>query len=325
MSHARNESQVWQPARRRPRPASQSAASISVMIPTKDRPHDLALTVRSLLQQSLSPAELLIADQSRDDLGRRLVEEEIARARERRSLPTRLRFFRDAAISGAADGRNRLMDQAIGEIWVFLDDDVCLEEDFLEQIVKTYLDEPELSGVSGIITNYVKPPWPVRVWPWAFARGVFHDERQPIYWSAARLRGKPPIPVRKFTGACMSFRADRVRALRFDRKLTGRSLAEDADFCARLAPQKLAITPQARLVHKRSSINRRSDHWLREHAQAAYYLYRNSHPGWNERLSFWWLRCGYLLVVPACCLRRLSLAPWRAFRAGVQQAKTLTS
>jgi GT2 family glycosyltransferase len=306
--------------------ATTEGRRVSVLIPTKDRPADLVLSVRSLLAQSILPGELLIADQSGNDYGRAQVEKEFAEASEVVKNGVKLLHLIEPKISGAAEARNRLMNLASGDIWLFLDDDVSLEHNCIEKLLSVYLECLEVVGVAGIITNYAKPALIERLWASAFARGPFRDERQPIYWKASSLVDSQPIRVTKFTGACMSFKADAIGTLRFDHKLTGGSLAEDIDFCARLVPRRLVIAPRARLVHRRSASNRSRDHWLREHAQSAYYMYRRN---WNRKLSgklsFVWLRLGYYVIVPAGCVRRWSLEPWQAFRQGVRSAIALTN
>jgi GT2 family glycosyltransferase len=300
--------------------------TMSVLIATKNRPHDLAEAVRSVLEQTQLPSELIILDQSDVDFGQYLVEQEFAAASEDVRKTVNLHHIIDSSVPGLAPARNRLLDVAAGGIVLFIDDDAYLEPDFIKQILACYADREDLVGVSGIITNYTRPEWTSRLWPSIFARGPFHDERQPIYWSAERLRGTDPIRVRKFTGASMSFRADAIRDLRFDANLTGVSLAEDIDFCAALRGRPLVIAPRARLAHNKSPINRDRDHWLREHAQAAHYLYRKHwKSGLRNRLCFLWLHVGYLSAMPRACLRRMSSEPWRAFRTGARRGAELTS
>jgi GT2 family glycosyltransferase len=301
-------------------------STVSVLIPTKDRSADLSIAIRSLLAQSIMPLEILVADQSPDDHGRKLIEREFRDAPSAEQKAIRLLYLVDPDISGAAEARNRLMNLATGEIWLFLDDDVCLEEACIQKLLEVYCTHPQIDGVAGIITNYTKPARHNRLWSVLFDRGPFRDERQPIYWNAEALANSQVLRVTKFTGACMSFRARALGALRFDPRLTGGSLAEDIDLCARLSSHHLVIAPQARLIHKRSAVNRPREHWLREHAQSSYYMYRRN---WNRtlkgRLSFLWLRLGYLAIVPAGCLRRCSMEPWRAFQQGVRSAIDLSA
>ncbi|MGH9526297.1 MAG: glycosyltransferase family A protein, partial [Terriglobales bacterium] len=114
---------------------------MSVLIPTKDRAADLALTIESVLGQTTLPDELLIVDQSRDEAA-----ESRTRARWALGTPARLVYVRRPELSGLAAARNCAMDRACGEIWLFLDDDVVLEPDFLAQLLAAYRAHPEATG-----------------------------------------------------------------------------------------------------------------------------------------------------------------------------------
>ena len=284
---------------------------VSVIIPTKNRPSELQRAVQSVLAQTVAHLSLVIVDQSPDDEGLRLVEAEVAAAEKSRGPLWNLNYIHDTRISGGAMARNRAMKVADGDVWLFLDDDVTLEKDFVEQLLAVYRDYPEASGVSGIITNYPRPSLAFRLWTGLFMRGPFHDERQPIYWRAESLRGAPPFPVTKFTGALMSFRVDTVRGKFFDENLHGVSDGEDVDFCAQLGPgAQLLIAPGARLEHHQSPAGRLRDHWLRRSARGNIFLYRKN---WDEgifnRCCYLWLMAGYSAVALVASLRRFSLDP----------------
>ncbi|MFZ0745721.1 MAG: glycosyltransferase, partial [Terracidiphilus sp.] len=241
------------------------------------------------------------------------------------SVPIAVNYIHAPSVSGAAVGRNIAMDRAAGDLWVFLDDDVILEPQYIEEIVRAYT--PEIAGVSGIITNYSVPPFSRRLFERLFVRGAFSDDRQPIYWHANDLRFKGPQKVRQFGCGVMSFRATVVRNLRFDPNLTGGSLAEDIDFCARLPrDSKLVIAPNARLIHKRSAIGRPTDHWLDAHSQSSSYMrQRNWHRGLGDDLSFAWLRVGYTVMAMIGSVKRGSLGPFRAWRRGATRGRALGS
>ena len=68
------------------------------------------------------------------------------------------------------------------QIWLFLDDDVIMEPDFVKELMNAYADPAPVGGVSGIITNYALKPITHRVWLWIFERGPLADPRQPLYW-----------------------------------------------------------------------------------------------------------------------------------------------
>jgi GT2 family glycosyltransferase len=292
--------------------------SLSIIIPTKNRPSDLNLTVESVLRQSILPPQLIIVDQSDHDESQRRLEKLFAETPFPAGGKPRLCYFHDTRILGLTRARNRAMEFAQGDIWLFLDDDVVLEQDFLEELLAVYEQRSDVSGVSGIITNYRRPAWTYRLWSSVFVRGPFRDERQPIYWRADHLRREEPIRVRRFTGALMSFRAEAIRGYRFDENLRGVSDGEDAEFCARLGPEAiLVIAPRARLKHKASPTGRTQEHWLRRFAQANFCLY---HRNWKNvsrnHLHFAWLKVGLGLVALLASIRSGSLSPWHALREG---------
>lgn len=286
---------------------------ISVIIPTKNRREDLRSTLEDLAAQTRKPDEVLIVDQS------------AMPSFEPGSVQLAVNYIHAPNISGAAVARNVAMDQATGDLWVFLDDDVILEPQYIEEIVRAYT--PEIAGVSGIITNYSVPPFSRRLFDKLFVRGAFSDDRQPIYWHANELRYKGPQKVRQFGCGVMSFRAEVIRNLRFDPKLTGGSLAEDIDFCAHLPRgSKLLIAPNARLIHKLSAVGRATGHWLEAHAQSSSYMrQRNWHRGLGDDISFAWLRIGYTVMATIGSIRRGSLEPFRAWGRGAMRGRGLGS
>src|ERR1700730_9477794 len=184
------------------------ALSVSLLIATKNRADELGLAVRSVLQQSVLPAEIIILDQSPTDRGREVAQSVFASAPSDAAQGIALRYLRDPSVPGTAAARNRLLDLATGEVVLFIEDDSYLEPDFIEQMRDCYLDRPDIVGISGMITNYIRPAWNARCWSTIFDRGPSHDERQPLYWNNEELRSAGPIRVRKFTGASMSFRLE---------------------------------------------------------------------------------------------------------------------
>ena len=298
---------------------------VSVLIPTKDRPACLEHAVRLLLAQTVRPSQIVVVDQSTTDEGRRRVETILSADPGPRG-GVRLCYIHDRAIPGAAVARNRAMSAADGLVWLFLDDDMEPESDFIEQLLDVYAHWPSVGGVSGIITNYARPSLAFRTWSWLFLRGPFHDERQPIYWDVERLRDHEPIPVTKFGSGLMSFRSDLVRALRFDESLQGLPPGEDIDFCARLGSRaRLVIAPGARIAHRPSPTGRSQEYWVKEYAQGKLYAYhRNWRRGLHNRLCCVWFEVGCAVAATFASLHRRSFAPWRALVRGVREASDLS-
>ncbi len=170
---------------------------ISVIIPTKNRAEDLRRTLDSVLMQTHGPEEIIVVDQSSSP------------ALESSAFRVPLTYIYAPYLSGLAAARNVATDRATGDIWVFLDDDVILEPEYIEELVRAY--SPTITGVSGIFTNYTRPLLSRRLFEKVFMRGAFHDDRQHIYWHANHLRDRGVQRVKQFTGAVMSFRASAIR------------------------------------------------------------------------------------------------------------------
>jgi len=250
---------------------------------------------------------------------RKLYDEASAGVRARMEL----KYLHDTSITGAATARNAGIEMATPEILLFLDDDVELEREFVENILAAYAEEPDAVGVSGVMTNYRRAPLPMHLWRMIFFRGPFYDERQDVYVNAERLRNSPPVRVSKFTGALMSFRAQALRECKFDETLKRGSEGEDVDLCLRMGRNaKLLMTPRARLKHKISPAARAREHWIGSVARGNSYLYYRhwNHGIWN-RLFFQWMKFGMGLIAGYACMRRGSREPWRDYRAAVEYGK----
>jgi glycosyltransferase involved in cell wall biosynthesis len=284
--------------------------TVSVIIPTKNRSADLARTIETLLQQTIQPLELIIVDQSTEPTFTRKIKISTV-------------CIHDPALSGLTAARNTSMRIARGNIWLFLDDDVLLEPDFIEKILEAY--DANVTGVSGIITNYSTPTLKQRLWEIIFLVGPFRDERQRVYRDAGRLLDARPIRVRQLGGGLMSFRASAIRNQLFDPNLTGACPGEDIDFCAGLSKEcVLRIAPKARLIHNRSAESRDSTHWISVDAQVASYM-RERHWKlglWNN-LCYFWLSVGYGTVAAFSSLKNASVEPWNAWREGVHRGRQI--
>lgn len=300
--------------------------SISIVIPTKNRSGELSRAVQSVLAATVLPIEIIVIDQSEDDQSKHEVERIFPDLPERARNSVELVYIHDPEINGLTAARNRAMEVARGDIWLFIDDDMVPEPDFIENLIAAYKSKPDAAGISGIVTNYSPPDSVYRRWSAVFARGPFFDERQPIYWNADRLRDTGPIKVRKLGGGMMSFRPAAIKGMTFDPNLTGGSLAEDADFTVRLsqAGASLYIAPSARIEHRHSGVGRAGDHWLRAHAQSSYYLYyRHWRKGFRNRICFAWLNLGYVVAASLACVKRRSSGPFKSLSTGVRRAREI--
>ena len=297
-----------------PPKALDEALSVSVIIPTKNRVDDLFLTVQTLLQQTVLPDELIVVDQNESDACEVTVKRLFHDADQR----TKLRYVHDPKIHGGATARNVAIAESSGSVLLFLDDDVELERDFLEQLLETYKSNPGATGVSGVVTNYHAPSIVMRLWKRTFMRGPFRDDRELFYWKAA-ASGNPDLGhVTRLGGGLMSFRASAIGEVRFDDNLRGVSDGEDVDFCMHLGQDSdLLINPRARLVHHPSSAGRTKDHWIRRYVRGQVYLYwRNWDRSTKNRLCLFWFLIGAGVMATGSAVFKHSLHAWRSLLLG---------
>ena len=291
--------------------------TVSVAIPTKNRPGRLAGAVGALLGQTRRVDELIVVDQSADDDGRRRVTALVgACPADRRP---RLVYVPDPSISGAAGARNVALDLFQGDVVVFCDDDVVPEPAAIEALCAHYRRAPWLAGVAPVIVNYTPPSWAFRLFLRVFLRGPFRDERQPIYWYWRRHPVGALLPVRMFTGAMMSFRRTAVAGVRMDPRFRGASTGEDVDLCWTLVGRgaRLAIATDARIVHHRAPRPARRPEATLLTSWA--YLYdRHVTKTLSARAAFAWYVVGIAINGLQGSLRERSLAPLRSLAAGLR-------
>ena len=300
--------------------------TVSVVIPTRDRPRELSETVATLLSQTILPLEVILVDQSSSSEPRRALEAVWAKAPNAVRKTVKLIHFPPRSLSGSAEARNVGIDRASGDVILFLDDDVLLESNFIEEILRCY-ENGAVGGVGGVVTNYALPPFVDRVSRALFFRGPFHDPRQSVYWNANSLRDSGPVAVDRLGGGLMSFRREICRAVRFDTNFTGYCLGEDVDFSL-CASRKftLLINPKARLVHLRSPGTREAVPWRTREMQAFAYLYKKHWAGsWWNGLRYLWLHVGFFATSAVAMLRRRSFSAMAEWRAGLAARRAESS
>ena len=306
---------------RRLTPPAEAPLSVSVVMPTKNRAQFVVDAVRALLAQSQPPDELIIVDQSDDDLGVRRVAALLAAV----PAPRRPRLVHvlDRAITGAAAARNAGFDRATGDIVVCCDDDVLPEPTVLERLLAHYRLAPEYAALAPVITNYPPPSVLRRLYRRLFCLGPFRDERQPVYWFWRRYPASARVPVRMFTGAMMSFRRAALDDLRFDARYKGASTGEDIDLCWTLWRRgaRLAIVTDAHIVHNRAP---RPTHRPEEAQIASWgFLYQKHLPRTAAtRAAFAWYVAGIFAGALLSAAQERSLDPLRSAVAGVRAVWT---
>ena len=265
---------------------------LTAVIPTLNRPVDLAKAVASVLVQTRLPDEFIIVDQSPGDESRLIVD--LLWPRESQ---IKLNYIHDISISGLVEAKKIAASRASGDIVCFLEDDIVLETDYIEQIELGFVRLPEMLGCCGLITNPPhQPPCYAAIFN-IFHRGIFRDIRVGLYGNFNRRVSKL-IASDKLSGGLSAWRREVFMVVPFD-VANGFHMFEDIDFSTRVARYfgpRLYINPNARLEHHCSPTNRevlgpRQRRKLTE--CIVYYKKRRNWPWATFSLS--WLLLGMLI------------------------------
>jgi glycosyltransferase involved in cell wall biosynthesis len=226
---------------------------LSVLICTRNRPKKLRRAVASVLANSLSNFEVIIVDQSTDEMSAQEME---------KFADCRIRYLKTSTV-GLAISRNIAIRAARADTVIFTDDDCICDSDWLASIQAEYAREPTAVGVYGRVIPYGR-----RGHLRGSGIGVADDLVCPaVNESTQRLVLDGPVNPHLALGAGnnMSFRKDVFRRVgMFIESLGAGSpmgAGEDTEFSYRLLwyRYKIVYSP-APLVHH--------DNWL-DHIQFA--------------------------------------------------------
>ena len=144
---------------------------------------------------------------------------------------------------GRCYARNLGIKHSKGEIIVFLDDDVILEPNWLDLIVRTFNIDSSIGGVGGLPTNV-----PKQMSFLSFFSSITNRIQGLSNWKNAAF----PIKVNYLSGCNMAFRQECLLCVNgFDENFYGTSAGEDADLCLRILKCgfSLILVPKAKVWH----------------------------------------------------------------------------
>ena len=112
---------------------------LTLIIPTKNRPNDLRKAIESVLFQTQLPDELIIIDQSKDNLSKLTLNEITF------NYPKiKLIYIHDTSIKGLVDAKRIGVENSSGNIICFIEDDVYLEPSYLREIKAGFKKYPNM-------------------------------------------------------------------------------------------------------------------------------------------------------------------------------------
>jgi GT2 family glycosyltransferase len=229
--------------------------SISVVVPTYHRPDELKGLLENLCHQTVRPREVIVVDGTpRDDDRAEQVVASLSSA-----LPYRVVFVKGER--GTAVQRNNGIERASSQFIAFLDDDIRLEPDFFEAILRAFEadDRKEVGGIVGYRTNEHFRLEDAQRWRWYRRLRLFTTYEPGAYdfKSGYPINAKMQAPfsgvrgVDFMTTACAVWRREVLDGgLRFDRFFRDYGVLEDAHFSLRAGRSwKLLQCGDARCVH----------------------------------------------------------------------------
>ncbi len=289
---------------------------LSLVIPTRNRPDDLLKAIASVCKQTRLPNELLIIDQS-------LINHfhDISTLISSNAKSIKLNYIHDENILGLVAAKQLGVNKATGSIIGFIEDDVVLEADYLEQVEACFKSHPSILGCCGVVTNPPQTSFLYILLFKLFHRGIFKDER--VVWKTWKSGVEfELIQSDKLSGGISAWRKEVFDFVHFDVR-NGFHMFEDIDFSTRVARHfggGLYINPNIRLAHYCSPINRDFLGVRQKRKLIECFLYFKKRKNWSyARTSFIWVLVGMFLEAVFQSILSYSLNPLEGYFQGVRE------
>lgn len=206
-------------------PTPQPAPRVSVIIPVRNDPDRLKRCLDAITASSYRDFEIIVADDDSTDETPEIAESACARV---------VRMERNV---GSAAARNAAVEQAVGEIVLFVDADVLVHPNTLEVAVRSLDDNPSFAAVFG---SYDLDPGERSL------LSQYKNLAHRYYHQTAKLRAST------FWTGCGAIRRDAFRSVGgFDANLFGRPSIEDIELGVRLtrAGRKILVNRRMQAKH----------------------------------------------------------------------------
>jgi len=296
---------------------------ISAVIPTKNRPKDLAHAVESILNQSRHPEQLIVVDQSENEESKSIVLSILKEA----GTDVDLVYVLDPSIAGLIAAKEHAVGVCTSDIICFLEDDVVLESDYIAQIENGFDRIAGMYGCCGVVTEVGKvSPLYVAIFK-LFHRGIFFDPRVGVHGVKSK-QADGLIQSNYLSGGLSAYRMEVFEVIKFD-TANDFFMLEDIEFSSRAAIHYGAdcffINTAARLAHNMSPLNRANlgQRWERKSREyVMFYKKRRTHGG--DFLGLLWLFMGLGMESIVQSVKNFTLSPVSGlFRGAVQGSKTV--
>ena len=228
--------------------------TFSFVIPTKNRPIELATVFDAILAQSRLPEQVIIIDQSSQD---NVVKEQLAPQAKKENI--RLDYIHDESINGLVQAKATSIQYNQCDYISFFDDDIVHEPNYLAAIEESIITHPEMIGLNGVILNAPKEGLLKRLIFRFTHFGLYKDNRQSVILSLKEGTIQPQS-VNTLSGGLSTWKKEVFDTVTFDTKNKFHAY-EDKEFSIRIErafPKRMFIVPQAKLYHYHADGNRES-------------------------------------------------------------------
>ncbi|MBI5182945.1 MAG: glycosyltransferase family 2 protein [Nitrospinae bacterium] len=270
--------------------------STSYIICTKNRPDDLRRCIRSIVKQTILPNELIIVDAGRIKNIKEDVEDILTN--------TKIPLLYIHTEPGLTRQRNIGIDHAKEDIIFFLDDDVVVYREYNEEMLNVYRlkGDNRIGGVEGTITNDPIPNPLLDIFRRVFllSNNIIDGKGGVLPSGNAVFVCRPSriIPVEIMNG-CGSYKREIFQDLRFDEYLSGYALNEDVEFSYRVSRRyKLYKTPYAKVIHKRTGVNRidQEEYSKMRVVNYHYFFKKNMPQRVKNKMAYLWSQIGFIIL-----------------------------
>lgn len=283
------------------------------------RPKPLLNLLQSVQGQTLYPDEILIIDGSTN--------QDTALVLKENPFQNLHYFLVPIAFRGLTKQRNYGIERVGSAIQIvcFLDDDIILERDYFEQLIKTYESYPEAWGVGGYIINevasdfvgesyipkrndYFFDGWNRKDGSRFLIRkrlGLDSDCQPGFFPTFGHERSVSFLPpsgkiyeVEMLMGGVSSFKKSVFETIRFSTYFEGYGLYEDADFTLRLSQRgKLYVNTGAKLKHYHDTSGRPNQYqYGKMVVRNGWYVWRIKNPMPSPKAQLKWHSITLLLA-----------------------------
>ena len=228
--------------------------TFSFVIPTKNRPIELATVFDAILAQNRLPEQVIIIDQSSKD---NVIKEQLAPQAKKENI--RLDYIHDESINGLVQAKATSIQYNQCDYISFFDDDIVHEPNYLEAIEESIIARPEMIGLNGVILNAPKEGLLKRIIFRFTHFGLYKDNRQSVIRSLKEGTIQPQR-VDTLSGGLSTWKKEVFDNVTFDTKNKFHAY-EDKEFSIRIErafPKQMFIVPQAKLYHYHAAGNRQS-------------------------------------------------------------------